>query len=141
MKFLYLFLFFSSLHGNEFVVKKAVKKTSDSRATLREKIARSSGDLLECCCTCIRNQTKKVEVGKEKNALQVVNSIVDFQEEFLAIVRQLIEQDNRWKGLSRVRLQEIAEDLIELQEQFLEEHDLSWWQNNRERLKKAIPQK
>lgn len=143
MRFFVLVLMYSSLYANEFVIKKTIKNKRESRSVLREKIVRSSANILDGSCICIREQTKKLaQQQNDISAIQkILNIIADLQQELLAMTRELLEQDNRWIQASRKELDKIAYICNELAQDIIQEHDSAWWDKNFLQLKKSLPKK
>lgn len=141
MKTFFFVLFLTlSLFSNEFVVKRSESSSNETRATLREKIACCAGGLLDNTCLCIRREIKKVSWNKNKDCCGRIDIVVDLQQEFLSMIRDIFDQQKCWKRVARSELYKLNEFLTELNEVFLDEHNVSWWKEKHNSLKKMIPQ-
>jgi hypothetical protein len=134
----FLFLVIS-LFSNEFVIRKTEVSTNETRVALREKIACFSGDLLNNACVCMRREIKKANGNGDKNFCEQIDVIVELQQDFLSMIREILDQAKCWKRVARTELQKLQDFLSQLNDEFLDEHDYEWWKKQRDLLKKMIP--
>jgi len=139
MKYFIVLFLFLSLFSNEFVIKKTEVSTGETRAALREKIACCAGDLLDNTCVCMRREIKKVNGNGNKKFCEQIDLIIELQQDFLLMIREILAQEKQWKRVARTQLQKLNNFLSELNETFLDNHNFEWWKDQKNQLKKMIP--
>jgi hypothetical protein len=139
MKKVFFLLSFIPLFSNEFVINKPLASTSETRATLRERIVCCAGDLLDNACLCIRKEIKNVQGNSDESFCKQIDLFVELQQKFLSMIREILDQQKCWKRVARSKLQKLNDFLSELNEKFFDEHNFEWWKRQRDQLKKMIP--